>query len=384
MPAKVKANVSAKVKARVSAKARSKNGSAPRFSKTVGNPNDARGLYAAMRRFIEHRAVLGATAASLLGLESYLRDFIEWADARSVTHPEHVTMAVLERYQRWLYYYRKRDGAPLSVSTQRGKVMPLKSLFKWLTRTGQIPANPAAELEMPRNIKSLPRQYMSQAQAEQVLASADTTDILGLRDRAILEVLYATGMRRMELANLHIGDVNQAQCVVIIRQGKGRKDRLIPLGARALYWVQAYLDRSRPHIMWNTQDLTLFLGREGHPLSLAYLSSKVAHYVKLSGIEKQGSCHMFRHTMATLMLENGADIRFIQAMLGHENLDTTQIYTHVVITQLIAEHSRTHPGAARHVRAAQAQAGAGRTDQENAAAALFAALADEANEEGES
>jgi integrase/recombinase XerD len=269
------------------------------------------------------------------------------------------------------------------VSTQRGKVMPIKSLFKWLTRTGQIPANPAAELEVPKHIKTLPRQFMNQAEAEQVLAAVDTGDILGLRDRAMLEVLYATGMRRVELAGLHIGDVDQAKCVVFIRQGKGRRDRLIPLGERALYWVQQYLDRCRPQIMWNAQDMTLFLGREGLPLSLPYLTTSVSKYVKQSGIGKQGSCHMFRHTMATLMLENGADIRFIQAMLGHEKLDTTQIYTHLVITQLIAVHSKTHPGANRHVRAAQADEGQDQGDQQEAAAALFEALAAEANEERE-
>ena len=362
-----------------------RNGIAQRFAKPVGDPRDARGLFAAMRRFIEHRAVLGATETSLRNTERYLRDFIEWADARSVTHPEHVTMAVLERYQRWLYYYRKHDGMPLSVVSQRAKVMPLRALFKWLTRTGQLPANPAAELELPKNIKRLPRQFMSEAEAEQVLASVDTGELLGLRDRAMLEVLYATGMRRKELANLHLGDIDQGRCVVFIQQGKGRKDRLIPLGARALYWVQTYLDRSRPQFMWNTQEVTLFLGLEGLPLSLDHLSALVSGYIKKSGIAKQGSCHMFRHTMATLMLENGADIRFIQAMLGHASLDTTQIYTHMVITQLIAVHNKTHPGAARHVRAAQAGADEGQDqgDQQEAAAALFEALAAEANEERE-
>jgi integrase/recombinase XerD len=361
---------------------KSKNGSAPRFSKVIGNPHDVRGLYCAMRRFIEYRAVLAATEATLFNLERNLRDFIEWADARSVTHPEQVSMAVLERYQRWLYYYRKRDGMPLSISSQRGKIIPLKSMFKWMTRSGQIPANPAAELELPKAMQSLPRQYMSQAEAEQVLASVDTAEILGLRDRAIMEVLYATGMRRSELSKLQIRDVDQTKRVVFIRQGKGRRDRLIPLGERALYWVQEYLDRCRPEILWDAQDMTLFLGREGLPLSLTYLSSHVSGYIKRSGIDKQGSCHMFRHTMATLMLENGADIRFIQAMLGHVNLETTQVYTHLVITQLIDVHNKTHPGANRHVRGVQ---GGGEyemhDEEEMAVAALFEALAAEQSEE---
>ena len=359
---------------------KNRNGSKPRFSKLVGDPRDARGLFCAMRRFIEYRGVLGGTESSLFNLERYLRDFIEWADARSVTHPEHVTMAVLERYQRWLYHYRKLDDTPLSVSSQRGKVMPLKSLFKWLTKTGQIPANPAAELELPKHIKALPRQVMSQAEVETVLASVDTGCALGLRDRAIMEVLYATGMRRMEVAHVQIGDIDHDKAVVFVRQGKGRKDRLIPLGQRALHWVQQYLERSRPEIMWDKSDSTLFLGREGLPLSLLYLSSHIGNYIKKAEIGKKGSCHMFRHTMATLMLENGADIRFIQAMLGHEKLDTTQIYTHLAIKQLLLVHASTHPGALRRTRSTPAAGDAPQADQD-AVAALYAALEAEAQEE---
>ena len=354
-----------------------------RFSKPIGDPRDARGLYAAMRRNIEHRAVMGSTESGLYGAERYLRDFIEWADARSVTHPEHVTQAVLERYQRWLYYYRKKDGAPLSVASQRSKLTPVKSFFKWLTRTGQIPANPAAEIDLPRQIKRLPRHILSIEEVEKVLAGADTTTMIGLRDRAMMEVLYATGMRRMEIAQLETGDIDMDKCVVLIREGKGRKDRLIPMGERAVHWVQQYLDLSRPRLAWNPQDHTLFLGQEGIGLSPTWLSTQVAQYVKKAQLGKYGGCHLFRHTMATLMLEGGADIRFIQAMLGHAELSTTQIYTQVAIKQLQMVHASTHPGALRRVRSAPAQADdlASQPDQENAASDLLAELDAEAEEE---
>jgi integrase/recombinase XerD len=374
---------------------KTKNAGKPRFGKVVGDPRDARGLYCAMLRFLEHRGVTGATSASLFNLERSIRDFIGWADTRSVTHPEHVSMAVLERYQRHLYYYRKQDGAPLSVASQRAKLGPLKSWFKWLTKSGHLQANPAAELELPKRIKSLPRQVMSQAEAEQVLASVDTGSAIGLRDRAMMEVLYATGMRRMELANLQLADIDVSRALVFVRQGKGNKDRLIPLGARALHWVQQYLDRSRPQIMWNAQEMTLFLGIEGLPLSLLYLSSHISNHIKRADIGKTGSCHMFRHTMATLMLENGADIRFIQAMLGHARLDTTQIYTHLAIGQLMLVHANTHPGAALRVagagkgeetaKAAQEAPGCAQAQEERESALqrLYAALDQEFNEEGE-
>ena len=360
---------------------KSTNGSKQRFSKQVGDPRDARGLYAAMLRFIEHRGVSGSTAQSMYNFERYLRDFIGWAEVRSVTHPEHVSQAVLERYQRWLYHYRKQNGAPLSVSSQRSKVVPLRAFFKWLTRTGQLPANPAAEIDLPRKIRRLPRYVLSVVEVEQVLAQADTSGPIGLRDRAMMEVLYATGMRRMEIAGLEVGDVDLGKCVVLIREGKGRKDRLIPLGERALHWVRQYLERGREQLVWNQQEQCLFLGIEGLPMSPNWLSTHVASYVKRAEIGKHGGCHLFRHTMATLMLENGADIRFIQAMLGHAEISTTQIYAQVAIRQLQRVHALTHPGAGRRIRGAQAGEAEPLPNQEDAAEALFAALAAENEEE---
>jgi integrase/recombinase XerD len=354
-----------------------------RFAKAVGDPRDAHGLYAAMRRFIEHRGVIGGTESSLYGLERYIRDFIGWAEERAVTHPQHVTQAVLERYQRWLYYYRKKDGMPLSVASQRSKLITLRVFFKWLTRSGQIPANPAAEIDLPKNIHRLPRHVLSAEETERVLALADIAGPIGLRDRAMMEVLYATGMRRMEIRNLQISDIDAGKCLVLIREGKGRKDRLLPLGERALYWVQRYIEQGRPQLMWNRQDATVFLGAEGNPLNTNWLSTIVASYVNQAQIGKHGGCHLFRHTMATLMLEGGADIRFIQAMLGHADLKTTQIYTQVAIKQLQIVHANTHPGALRRVRNAQAVADEAdpQPDRENAAEALLAALDAEAEEE---
>jgi integrase/recombinase XerD len=221
-------------------------------------------------------------------------------------------------------------------------------------------------------------------EVERVMAQVDIATPIGLRDRAMLEVLYGTGMRRMEIANLEIGDIDIDQCVVLIREGKGRKDRLIPLGERALYWVQSYLDKSRPQLTWNQLEKTLFLSREGGILNYAWLSTQIAQYVKRAEIGKHGGCHLFRHTMATLMLEGGADIRFIQVMLGHAEMSTTQIYTQVAIRQLQLVHASTHPGALKRVRSAQVQAASAEVsvESENAAEALFAVL-DQESEDGQ-
>jgi integrase/recombinase XerD len=349
----------------------------------AGAPGDRRGLFAAMLRYIEHRAMLGSSEQGIYGVERCVRDFIVWADARGVTHPQQVSRPVLERYQRWLFHYRKKDGEPLNVRSQRGKIIPLRGFFKWLTRTGEIPANPAADLDLPRQIKRLPRNVLSIEEAERVMAGADLGSVIGLRDRAMMEVLYATGMRRMEIAGLAIEDVEAERAVVLIRQGKGQKDRLIPLGERALHWVHKYLDEARPQLVWNEQDRTLFLGNEGLPLSPTWLSTVITQYVTKAQIGKRGGCHLWRHTMATLMLEGGADIRFIQAMLGHADISSTQIYTQVAVRQLSQVHAMTHPGALRRRRSVQAAEDVPTPcpDPQTAAADLLDALDEEAQDE---
>lgn len=320
---------------------------------TAGAPEDLRGLAAAMRRYIEHLGTRGYRPSGIATAERYLRDFILWTDERGVTHPQQVSRQVIERYQRWLYHYRKANGEPLSVAGQRCKLVPLRGFFRWLTRTAEIPVNPAADMELPRKIKRLPRTVLTEAEAERVIAGVDLGTPIGLRDRAMLEVLYATGMRRNELASLELGDIEPERGVVLIREGKGGKDRLLPLGERALHWITEYLERGRSQLAWNSDDKTLFLGQEGRRLSPLWLSTVIARRVDAAEIGKRGGCHLWRHTMATLMLEGGADLRFIQAMLGHAELSTTQIYTQVAIRQLQHVHAITHPGARRRRRSTQ-------------------------------
>lgn len=346
-----------------------------RFTEAVGDPRDPEGLYRAMLRHLEALAIKGYTEASRYNAERYLRDFIVWCDLRSLTRPSQITHAVLEAYQRALHYYRQKNGAPLSAYSQRAKLSPLKTFFKWLARQGEIGANPASELDLPRMPRRLPRHVLSVEEAERVLGLPDTGTPLGLRDRAMMEVLYSTGMRRMELAHLEVSDVDFERGCVLIRLGKGRKDRLIPLGERAGAWVRRYLENGRPALAWDEREAALFLSREGEAMNLAWLSSIVAAYVTRAAAPKHGGCHLFRHTMATLMLEGGADLRYIQAMLGHAELSTTQIYTQVAVRQLMAIHAATHPGAQLAVKPEKSRADPAEVE------ALLAALDAEADEE---
>ena len=155
------------------------------------------------------------------------------------------------------------------------------------------------------------------------MAVPDLTMPLGLRDRAILETLYPTGIRRMELINLATHDVNTERGTLMIRQGKGRKDRMIPIGARTLVWIVKYRDDVRGNFACGADDVTLFLTTLGEAFAPGRLTQIVREYMVAAGTGKSGACHLFRHTMATLILENGADIRYIQAMLEHAELSTT-------------------------------------------------------------
>ena len=346
-------------------------------------PNDTHGLAGALARYLEHLGTRGYRPQGMATAARYINDFIDWASERGLVHASQVSRSVLERYQRWLYHYRKRNGDPLSIASQRCKLVPLRGYFKWLTRSGQIPANPAADLELPRKLKRLPRVVLTAGEVERVMACVDLGTPVGLRDRAMLEMLYATGIRRTEIARLELGDVDAERCVVLIREGKGGKDRMVPLGERALHWLRQYLERARDELAWNAQDKTLFLGNEGMPLSPMWLSTVIARRVDAAELGKRGGCHLFRHTMATLMLEGGADIRHIQAMLGHAEISTTQIYTQVAIRQLQQVHAMTHPGARRRVRGAQMPLDmpAPQPDPDRAAADLLEALEDEADQE---
>lgn len=319
------------------------------------SPHDTHGLAGALARYIEHLGVRGYRPQGMATAERYIGEFIAWASERGVSHPAQVSRAVLERYERFLFHYRKRDGNPLSIASRRCKLVPLRGFFRWLTRAGHIPANPAADLELPRRLKRLPRVVLTEREVERVMACVDLGTPVGLRDRAMLEMLYATGIRRNELAGLQIGDVDTDRAVVLIREGKGGKDRLVPLGERALHWLREWLDGGRPQIAWDQADATLFLGNEGKPMTPVWLSTVISKRVEAAQLGKKGGCHLFRHTMATLMLEGGADIRHIQAMLGHAEISTTQIYTQVAIRQLAQVHAITHPGARLRVRGQVAQ-----------------------------
>ncbi len=314
-----------------------------------GDPADARGFPALVGDYLEQMGVRGYSPRTIDNQRAMLSYLAAWLDERGVSRPAEVTPPMLERYQRALYHRRKANGQPLSFRAQHSRLVPIRGFFRWAARRNHTLYNPASELELPRLEKRLPKAVLSASEAERILAVPDLTQPLGLRDRAMLELLYATGIRRSELANLALYDLDGERGTLMVRQGKGRKDRMVPLGLRAGLWCSRYSTEVRPGLAGarreEIEEPTLFLTVDGHPFSPWRLTQLIGAYVKASGVGKPGSCHLFRHTMATLMLEGGADIRFIQQMLGHAELTTTQIYTQVSLRKLAAIHAATHPGA---------------------------------------
>lgn len=288
------------------------------------------------------------SAATVHNRKNYLTYFIRWAMDHGLHDACEITRPILERYQRFLFLYRKKlNNQPLSARSQHTQLLPIKAFFQWLTRQNLILSNPAADLELPRMEKKLPQSVLTAPEAEQVINLADVHDPLGLRDRCLMEVLYSTGIRRKELVNLSIYDLDPSRGILMIRQGKGKKDRVVPIGERAVAWLERYVQEVRPQLCTNQSERVLFLTGSGEPISCMRASEIVREYINRANLGKKGSCHIFRHTCATLMLENGADIRYIQQMLGHAELSTTEIYTHVAIHKLKEIHTATHPAKLR-------------------------------------
>ena len=330
-------------------------------------------------RHLEWMRMKNYSEATVQKREPWLVAFAAWCAVRAIHRPREVTKPIIERYRRQLYLHRQANGKPLTFGSQMSRLAPLRLFFSWMTRQNALLWNPASELDLPRVEKRLPR-ALTEREIESILAQPDVADPRGLRDRAMMETLYSTGMRRIELMQLTLADLAGTQGTVFIRQGKGKKDRMVPIGERAITWVNKYLADARPLFVIDDTD-TLFVSELGVAYNPEILSRRVRKYVEAAKVQKYGSCHLFRHTMATLMLEGGADIRFIQEILGHTNLETTQLYTRVSIRALQAVHNATHPGARLQARP-PSETASPVADHEDRAT-LFSLLAADARAEDE-
>ncbi len=218
----------------------------------------------------------------------------------------------------------------------------LKGFFKFLILSGYIVENPIDKLKSPRIAKKLP-EVLNINEIDKILNQPSINDVTGIRDRTILEVFYACGLRVSELISMKISDLYLDDEAIRVF-GKGSKERVVPIGSSAIKWIRKYLIESRPILEKKGKSFTsLFLNRRGTKFSRMGLWKMISQYTKLAGIEKNVHPHTFRHSFATHLLEGGADLRAVQEMLGHADISTTQIYTHIDRDFIKQEHKRFHP-----------------------------------------
>lgn len=286
----------------------------------------------------------GYSPHTIRSRNSHLRYFLVWATASGYASLDHIARDDLEDYRLHLHCLRRDDGHPLSLHSRHDRLANVLRFFRWMVKNRHLDCDPTVDIDLPRCPRRLPKTVLTEREAEQVLEQPDISTVLGLRDRAILELLYSTGLRRQELIDLGIRSIDSARGTLVVQLGKGNKDRIVPFGYRAGIWIERYRAEARPALLRGTPCSALFVTTHRGPLSPERLTVLVHKYVETADVGKHGSCHLFRHTMATLMLEGGADLRHVQAMLGHADITTTQIYTHIATRVLKEVHERSHPG----------------------------------------
>ena len=268
-----------------------------------------------------------------------LKTFFNYLAEHNLADISKVTWQNIEAYQAWLIRIRRYTGSTIEV-----KAKCVKRLFEYLCKAGAILRNPAESVRSPRLEKPLPKSILTLREVNILLSTPDTNSNIGLRDRAILETFYSTGMRLSELCNLSLPDIKAEEGIIHIRKGKGSKDRIIPIGKVACQCIQSYLNSARPlFTKGNNAETSLFVGLAGRRIHHLIVQRGVKGYAAQAGIAKHVTPHILRHTCATHMLNNGADIFFVQQLLGHKRLDTSQRYLKVVQADLKKMLKQFHP-----------------------------------------
>ena len=270
-------------------------------------------------------------------LAAYRADLValhRWLSARQVT------LAQTGRAELMAFIAARVQGGARPRSTAR-QLSSFRRFFRYLMRDGGLREDPTAQIAMPKIGRSLPRS-LSEAEVEALLGAPVVSDPLGYRDRTMLEVLYATGLRVSELVSLKLGQVNMNQGVTRVL-GKGNRERLIPLGEEAVRWLRAFVNGARNDILLDRSTDYLFPTRRGDRMTRQAFWHIIKRYARKAGVDRELSPHTLRHAFATHLLNHGADLRVVQMLLGHSDLSTTQIYTHVARERMKELHSQHHP-----------------------------------------
>lgn len=273
-------------------------------------------------------------------LEAYGRDlskFLVYLKQRKIENPRDIKRSDILGFVGQLL----DEGAAFSSSARH--LSSIKSFFRFQILEGNITVNPADNLESPKIRRKLP-EVLTVQEIELLLSNPNVVSLTGLRDRAMFELMYATGLRVSELLSLEVDDINFSAGYVRCL-GKGRKERIVPVGKTASFWVERYIGRSRQKLLKGTFNRTLFVNAKGRKMTRQGFWKLLNKHVEQAGITKEVTPHTLRHSFATHLLENGADLRSVQEMLGHADISTTQIYTHITNTHLREVYQKSHPRA---------------------------------------
>jgi integrase/recombinase XerD len=297
----------------------------------------------AVRRYLNALATQGRNTKSIRESGYILDSLCVYLDTQRVTCIAELSHDVLMGYREELMWSMTKRGEPLSAHTQRLRLDRLRGLCRYLVGEEWLMSDPSARIPLPKEPKRLPRAMLDEGQVRQLIESIDTRSALGFRNRVLLEMLYSTGLRRAEIALLKTEDLDPEQGLVWVRQGKGGKDRVVPLGRSVCGWVERYLKEVRASWRGASHTTRVFLSWRGLGLTPNGINDVMREVVSASGLQGKVTPHSLRHACATHMLRNGAGLRHLQELLGHASLHTTQVYTQVTIVDLKAVHEKFHP-----------------------------------------
>jgi integrase/recombinase XerD len=305
------------------------------------NDLDLRHWQARYREYLE--VTRGWSLRTVDTYNAELKPFFAYLERQGLTNLGRLTATHLEGYRLEIYQIRFR-GRPLARPTQQVRLSAIKQFVRYLYRENYLLLDIAANFEMPKPGQSLPRIILSEREVVQLIEQPDTKTLEGIRDRALVEVLYGTAVRNSELRLLKMDQVDLERKVLRIDHGKGNKARVVPLGEEAAAWLEEYLVKVRPQLLRRADQKLVFFGSiTGEAMSRTWLAVVVQRMAKKAGLEKNVTPHVLRHSLATHMLRRGANVRHLQGLLGHESLDTTQRFTRVEISDLAKVIRRFHP-----------------------------------------
>jgi integrase/recombinase XerD len=298
-------------------------------------------------KFTEHLKVIGFSKRSIPDYVHNVKLFLEYLKELKVETLAEVDRRMVLDYQARVYLQTFKDR-PIAPATQRARLTCVKTFYQYLIKAGLALYDPTSDLDLPKRPNQLPKGILSKKELGILLSRPSLETPLGIRDRAILEVFYSTGIRVSELCNLSLNDLDLSSGELRINQGKNAKDRIVPLGELACDFLEIYLHEARPKLTDPGQPV-LFVSKNGRKFHSTTLSHLITNYGKKAGLKKEISPHSLRHTCATHLLKGKADIRQIQRLLGHASIASTQIYTRVEISDLKQVLKRCHPREKREI-----------------------------------